>query len=557
MRRLALVLAVSTLALASALASSLASSLATALPASAGVNPPVSYEPPVEGPIVDPFRPPPVDWMPGNRGIDYAPGAGTPVKASADGEVVFAGQVGGELHVVVLHEDGIRTSYSFLQSIAVHRGDKVRQGQIVGTAGDDLHFGARVGDTYIDPTLLFDGEPPHVFLVPDQVRQPASEADERSALSRFLEVGRNILGGLAYTANHPGEALVDYGRDKLNEATDVLGYASQLNPAERIGRLAETAGAWWDQRTDCTPARVAPPPITGHRVAVLVGGLGSKSTPDSIDAVNAEGLGYPHQDVVKFSYNGGDAEHNAYGPRDTTVDLRTSAKRLADLLEQVRRDHPGQDVDIIAHSQGGIVASTALAYEFDDKDRRLPTVDHLVMLATPNQGTDAATALALVANTTSGDLLEKGLGASGIVPFDVQGESVRQLAEGSEFMTKLNERPLPPGVRATSIASRGDLTVPAVHTTLDGARNVVVSVPGAWSDHSQLPGSDVGRREVALALADRPPTCQSLPNMLGDTAVSDAISTAEDLAALGVYEGGRRADEAVDTHIPGSEEHKP
>jgi len=203
------------------------------------------------------------------------------------------------------------------------------------------------------------------------------------------------------------------------------------------------------------------------------------------------------------------------------------------------------------------VARTALAYEFDDKDRRLPTVDHLVLLATPNQGTDAATALALVANTTSGDALEKGLGASRIVPFDLQGESVRQLAEGSEFMTRLNERPLPPGVRPTSIAGRGDLTVPAVRTTLDGARNVVVSVPGVVSDHSQLPGSDVGRREVALALADRPPTCQSLPNMLGDAAVSDVISTAEDLAALGAYEAGRRGDDVIDSHIPGAEERKP
>jgi murein DD-endopeptidase MepM/ murein hydrolase activator NlpD len=547
-RCLALLVAVATLALAFA--------PAIAAPASAADTPHVSYKPPVDGPIVDPFRPPPLPWDAGNRGIDYAPGPGTPVHAAADGEVVFAGQVGGQLHVVILHADGIRTSYSFLQSIAVHRGDKVTQGQVVGTAGDDLHFGARVGDTYIDPTTLFDGGPPHVFLVPDGVRHAASEADERSGLQRFLDAGRAALGQLAHDVNHPGDALVGYAQDYIDQAAGLVGYARQLNPAAKVAHLAATTADWWQQRDDCTPAQVGPPPLPERHVAVLVGGLGSSSGHDSIDDVDAEGLGYQHDDVVRFSYRGGDIDQQPYAPRDTTVDLRKSARRLADLLEQVERDHPGEPVDIIAHSQGGIVARTALAYEYDDKDRRLPPVAHLVTLATPNHGADIATALGMIATTTSGDLLEKGVGASGLSPIDLQGESVQQLSETSQFLRELNGRPVPKGVKVTSIGDRGDLTVPAVQTRLDGARNVVVSVPGAWSDHSNLPGSDAGRREVALALADRPPTCQSLGNMLADTVASDAISTAEDLAGLALYAGGTKADDAIDSVIPGEDSKK-
>src|SRR3954468_14948134 len=79
-----------------------------------------TYIPPVDGPIVDPFRPPSTPYGPGNRGVDFAPEPGSAVRAAADGRVVFAGQVGGSLHVVVLHPDGLRTSYSFLRSIAVH-----------------------------------------------------------------------------------------------------------------------------------------------------------------------------------------------------------------------------------------------------------------------------------------------------------------------------------------------------------------------------------------------------------------------------------------------------
>ncbi|MDQ3643810.1 MAG: M23 family metallopeptidase, partial [Actinomycetota bacterium] len=88
----------------------------------------VRHQPPVEAPVVDHFRPPTTPYGPGNRGIDYATGEGNPVRASADGEVVFAGAVAGSLHVVILHDDGIRTSYSFLATIGVRRGQRVSTG---------------------------------------------------------------------------------------------------------------------------------------------------------------------------------------------------------------------------------------------------------------------------------------------------------------------------------------------------------------------------------------------------------------------------------------------
>ena len=93
--------------------------------------------------------------------------------------------VGGSLHVVVRHADGVRTSYSFLRSVLVHRGDEVVRGQPVGTTGDRFHFGARIGDVYIDPALLFgDAGPPRVHLVPD-----------RDAVDTALGVGPRVLPG--------------------------------------------------------------------------------------------------------------------------------------------------------------------------------------------------------------------------------------------------------------------------------------------------------------------------------------------------------------------------
>jgi len=127
------------------------------------------YRPPVDAPVVDPFRPPDEPWLAGNRGLEYETAPGTPVRAIGPGLVVFAGPVARQLFVTVLHGDGIRSSYSYLASIGVAVGDRVRGGQVVGITGTaNLHLGARVGSTYIDPASLF-GTPvgkASVFLVP-------------------------------------------------------------------------------------------------------------------------------------------------------------------------------------------------------------------------------------------------------------------------------------------------------------------------------------------------------------------------------------------------------
>lgn len=132
--------------------------------ASAQAVPP--YLRPVKGAIIRHFEPPPTPFSAGHRGIDMAVAVGTKVVASNDGVVAFAGAVAGELFVSIDHADGIRTTYSFLSLVSVRRGATVARGQPIGLSGPGhagstqphLHFGARVGDRYIDPEpLLLDG----------------------------------------------------------------------------------------------------------------------------------------------------------------------------------------------------------------------------------------------------------------------------------------------------------------------------------------------------------------------------------------------------------------
>lgn len=115
----------------------------------------IDYTPPVDAPIIDPFRPPETFAGPGNRGLEYGVETGTPIMAAGDGVVAFAGQVGGSLFVTISHADGIDTTYSYLSEVHVAAGEGVARGQVIGLSGATFHFGAKVGEAYLDPQTLF------------------------------------------------------------------------------------------------------------------------------------------------------------------------------------------------------------------------------------------------------------------------------------------------------------------------------------------------------------------------------------------------------------------
>ena len=82
--------------------------------------------------------------------------------AAGDGVVRFAGQVAGRGVVVLVHPDGISTEYEPV-AVAVMRGQRVVRGQRIGTVhgrhrgcapASCLHWGARRGTAYLDPTTL-------------------------------------------------------------------------------------------------------------------------------------------------------------------------------------------------------------------------------------------------------------------------------------------------------------------------------------------------------------------------------------------------------------------
>ncbi len=93
-------------------------------------------------------------------GIDIVADRGTAVRASAGGQVIFAGQGPEEygLTVILFHGGKWTTTYSFLHKVTVKEGDTVKPGERIGLVGDtglattpQLHFEIRRNKVPLDP----------------------------------------------------------------------------------------------------------------------------------------------------------------------------------------------------------------------------------------------------------------------------------------------------------------------------------------------------------------------------------------------------------------------
>lgn len=94
-----------------------------------------------------------------HAGQDWGGDRGTPIRATADGVVIFAGRQSGYGNMVVIqHDFGFETRYAHMSSLAVSEGQRVSRGDRVGgmgstgrSTGVHLHYEIRVGDTPINP----------------------------------------------------------------------------------------------------------------------------------------------------------------------------------------------------------------------------------------------------------------------------------------------------------------------------------------------------------------------------------------------------------------------
>jgi pimeloyl-ACP methyl ester carboxylesterase len=454
--------------------------------------------PPVDAPILVRFQPPAHRFAPGHRGIDYSVAEGTPVRASGEGTVSFAGKVGLTVAVTIQHPGGYETTYSSLSELSVAQGERVAQGTWIGTSGlvhpngePGLHLGLKLDGSYVDPEQLL----------------PAVDVSEAIHLAPLSwDPSAIFLGGTP-------EGLRDAG-----DASPPCRGASAL--------------------TD------VPERAPNENVAVAIAGIGS-STKDGVNADmyehGPEELGYSSDRIYRFSYGGlkGERLHEPYRSTDTFGDIREAAAQLQRLLAKIAEEHPGRRVDLIAHSMGGLVARSFLS-ELADGSRGLPAVEHLVTFATPHRGSSIATLPdRLQSEIASGpallDAASRWAQRGGPFP-DPRSVAVDQLDPGSSFISALSSEDVAYGTRVLTLATPNDLVVTADRALWEHATARVVP-PSGLDGHSSIVASDLAQGVAYSFLRGAPDPCRRGWDLWGPR-IGRGIGLAQEnsLRALGALE---------------------
>ena len=123
-------------------------------------------------------RHPVLNTIRAHKGTDYAAPTGTPIRATSDGRVNFAGRNGsfGNL-VVIKHSGGFETKYAHLNKFAGYKkGARVRQGDIIGyvgstgsATGPHLHYEFLVNGVHQNPRTIVDKLPKARSVEPAQL----------------------------------------------------------------------------------------------------------------------------------------------------------------------------------------------------------------------------------------------------------------------------------------------------------------------------------------------------------------------------------------------------
>ncbi len=198
--------------------------------------------------------------------------------------------------------------------------------------------------------------------------------------------------------------------------------------------------------------------------------------------------------VFAFNYGGSSPTADLQG----TGDIAASARQLASFVSEVLAVTGAAKVDIVGHSQGGMMPRY-----YVDFLGGAAKVDKFVALAPSNYGTtlDGLTAL----GQTLGLLVPVNSLLSTACEACVEQE------EGSSFLTALNARPTVPGVSYTVIESTGDEVVtPYTNAFLPPAPNVTNitlqnQCPLDHADHLEIAADPVAMADMLNALGPAQP----------------------------------------------------
>ncbi len=134
-----------------------------------------------------------------HKGTDYAAPTGTPIRATSDGRVTWAARNGSFGNLVVLqHQGSFETKYAHLSRYAVKKGDRVRQGQVIGyvgatggATGPHLHYEFLMNGVHQNPRTVHNKLPKAKAIEQDEIGRFKDQT--ASLLQHFTELNSNWI----------------------------------------------------------------------------------------------------------------------------------------------------------------------------------------------------------------------------------------------------------------------------------------------------------------------------------------------------------------------------
>ncbi len=296
--------------------------------------------------------------------------------------------------------------------------------------------------------------------------------------------------------------------------------------------------------------RRKPPPPPNDHIVVAVAGIGS-----STELKNGEvkgnasmyefdfgSLGYGPDQTYFYSYKGlekksGDGKsrmHAPYGKKDTYQPIEESARLLSLQIDEIRRRNPGKKIDIVAHSQGGVVAQYYITRMYRKQKTDEAFLGNFVSISSPHLGADSARLGADIRSTRNGRLVAPAVDELthrfGLPP--PGAPSAMQLAEDSLFMRRLNRDWDPSKVKTTTIAATYDYVVTSPHTRLRGASHYTADLKGiraGFKSHGSVVDALSTRQFIYNTLKGTPSKCTGFSDVMADKGPGQMISGVQDL----------------------------
>ena len=290
-----------------------------------------------------------------------------------------------------------------------------------------------------------------------------------------VDLGVGYLGavtGLADSALDELRATVHATVANMRALSAALGSALAHTPAGQVAldvveigrRFGHTATA---ECSDDAPAADG----TGgsaHRVMVVAGINSSGAAGDRgpTVALDVAALGYhaAEGEVRYFSYA---ADGGPYTAAATHGRIEVAAARLGEQLRAMQREQPGREVDLIAHSQGGVVVDWFLGHDYHAGDPTLPPLGNVVTLSSPHVGAPLATAARQIRTSPVGRAALDAVGGVSSLP-PPSSPAVQELAEDSRLVGHLWAQGVPEHFDFTTIGATEDLVVPATRISVPG-----------------------------------------------------------------------------------------